>query len=118
VALGYLVLVALAAIPAYLTGEPTEEAVERAPGVSEPTIDRHDQAASTVLAAVEGLGGVALLGMLIVRTAAALPRVFVAGVLVLVVAVSGLFGWTGHLGGQIRHPELRAAAPAAGRRWR
>jgi hypothetical protein len=114
VALGFLVVFALTAVPVYLTGEPAEEAVERAPGVSERTIDRHEKAASTALAAMEGLGGLALLGMLMFRKAAALPRVFAAGVLVLVLAVSGLFGWTGYLGGQIRHPELRAAAPNAG----
>ena len=114
VALGFLVVFALTAIPVYLTGEPAEEAVERMPGVSERMIDRHEKAASTALAAMEGLGGLGLLGMLIFRKAAALPRVFAAGMLVLTLAVSGLFGWTGYLGGQIRHPELRAAAqPAA-----
>ena len=114
VALGFLVVFSLTAIPVYLTGEPAEEAVERAPGVSERMIDRHEKAASTALAAMEGLGGLALLGMLIFRKVAALPRAFAAGVLALVLAVSGLFGWTGYLGGQIRHSELRAAAPDSG----
>ena len=114
VALGFLVVFALTAIPVYLTGEPAEKVVERAPGVSEPTIDRHEKAASMALAAMEGLGGLALLGMLVFRKAAALPRVFAAGVLVLALAVSGLFGWTGYLGGQIRRPELRAAASDSG----
>jgi uncharacterized membrane protein len=114
VALGFLVVVALTAIPVYLTGEPAEETVERAPGVSEQTIDRHEKAAGAALAAMEALGGLALLGMLIFRKAAALPKVFAAGVLVLALAVSGLFGWTGYLGGQIHHPELRAAAQISG----
>jgi hypothetical protein len=114
VALGFLVVFALTAIPVYLTGEPAEKAVKHAPGVSERTIDRHEKAASTALAAMEGLGGFALLGMLIFRKAVALPKAFAAGVLVLVLVVSGLFGWTGYLGGQIRHPELSAAAPDSG----
>jgi len=35
-ALGVLVLVALAAVPVYLTGEPAEELVQAVPGVSKP----------------------------------------------------------------------------------
>jgi len=110
VALGFLVLFALATIPVYLTGEPAEETVERLPGVSEAAIDRHEQAASIAFAAVEGLGGLALLGVLLFRTATTIPRVFAAAVLVLALGVGGLFGWTGYLGGQIRHTEIRADA--------
>ena len=111
VALGFLVVFALSAIPVYLTGEPAEETVKLAPGVSERMIDRHEKAASTALAAMEGLGGLALLGMLIFRKAAALPRVFAAGVLVLVLTVSGLFGWTGIVRSGNTGCPIRAAAP-------
>src|SRR5581483_4501437 len=61
--LGALELVALLALPTYFTGEPAEEAVERLPGVSEPIIDRHQTAATASFAAVEVLGGLALLAL-------------------------------------------------------
>ena len=113
--LGLIALFALTAIPVYLTGEPAQHVVERLAGVSEAAIDRHEHAASIALGAVEGLGGLALLGMLIFRRARAIPRGFAASVLVFALAVSGLFGWTGYLGGQIRHTEIRADAPVSGR---
>ncbi len=108
VVLGLLVILALTAIPVYLSGRSAEEIVERLAGVSEQTIDRHEEAASAAFGAMEGLGGFALLGMLLYRKARAIPKVFCAGTLVLTLGVSGLFGWGGYLGGQIRHTEIRA----------
>jgi hypothetical protein len=113
VVLGLLVILALVAIPVYLSGRSAEEIVERLSGVSEQTIDRHEAAASIAFGAMEALGGFALLGMLLYRKAAAIPKVFCAGTLVLALGVSGLFGWAGYLGGQIRHIEIRADVSAS-----
>jgi hypothetical protein len=55
-------LVALLALPAYFTGEPAEEAVERAVGVTEQVIDAHEAAALVSLVGVELLGVIASAG--------------------------------------------------------
>jgi hypothetical protein len=43
--LAFLVAVTLLAVPAYLTGEPAEEAVEHLAGITGPFIEPHEEAA-------------------------------------------------------------------------
>lgn len=114
VGLGVLVLAALIALPVYFTGEPAEKVVEHLPGVAEPMIERHENAALFALLMAGGAGVVALAGLILFRRAEKLPRWIVAATLVLSLATSGLMGWTANLGGQTRHTEIRAdfKAPA------
>ena len=109
VALGFLLAFALLTIPVYLTGEPAEHVVERLPRVAEPVIDRHEHAALATLVAVEVLGASALAGLALFRRRL-LPRAFAVGLVALMGITSGLFDWTGYLGGQIRHTEIRSAS--------
>jgi uncharacterized membrane protein len=104
-ALSAFVLVALAAIPVYLTGEPAEEVVERLAGVAEPAIEAHEDAALAALIGIELLGVVALAGLLARATRAS--RMIVRAVLVLALGAAGLMARTANLGGQIRHAEVR-----------
>lgn len=67
VSLGVFVIIALLAIPAYLTGEPAEEIVEHLPGVSEASIEEHEDAAKFAFAGVLVLGAPALGGLVIFR---------------------------------------------------
>ncbi len=113
VSVGFLLAFALAAIPVYLTGESAEERAERLPGVSEAMIERHEDAARVALIAVETLGGVALLGAALFRRRPQPPRAFTGAILGLTLVSAGLFGWTGYLGGRIRHPEIGAATTTA-----
>lgn len=110
------ILTALITIPVYLTGDPTAGIVEKLPGVSLPLIEQHDNAATVSFAAVAILGIVALFGLWRYRRTAFLPNTFVMAVLAMSIIVSGLMIWTGTLGGQIRHTEVRAdfVAPASG----
>lgn len=107
---------ALVALPVYLTGEDAEEAVERVAGVSGAAIERHEDAAGASIVAIEILGGLALVGALLFRKVTAVPKVFAAGLLALTLTTTGLFAWTGYLGGLIRHTELGSAAAAMDRR--
>lgn len=109
--LGLLIVFALAAIPVYLTGGSAEEAVSRMPGVSKPLVEAHEEAAEVTFVAMEVLGGVGVLGMVLFGKAPAIPRTFAAGLLALALSTTGLFAWTGYLGGQIRHPEIRPGSP-------
>lgn len=104
---------ALVAVPVYLTGEGAEETVEGLPGVAEATIERHADAAAASVVAIGILGGLALVGVFAFRKAAAVPRLFAAGLLALTLTTTGFFAWTGYLGGQIRHTELGSSTAAA-----
>ena len=113
VALLMMVGCALVVIPVYLTGKGSEDAVEHLAGVSEAAIDRHEDAAVASVVAVGVLGGLALVGALLFRKARTVPAVFAAGFLVITLATTGFFAWTGYLGGQIRHTELGNSVAAA-----
>ena len=107
-ALGVLVVSALVAIPAYLTGEPAEGGVKGLPGVSQSLIKQHEEAAGVALGGLLGVGTLALAGLVWFRGKRLMPAWF--GVLTLTgtLAVSGLMAWTASLGGQVHHPEIRA----------
>lgn len=108
------VLTAVAAIVVYLTGEPAEDSVEGLADVTKTMIGRHESAALAATIGVGVLGGFALLGLAGFRRLAAIPRWFTSSSLVLAIVTAGMMGWTANLGGQIRHTEIRAGAPAAG----
>lgn len=106
------VLAALAAVPAYLTGEPAEGVIERLPNVAENLIERHEDWALISLVATSLTGALALVGWFVYRKAERLPQWLSAGALALALVTSGLMAWTANLGGQIRHPEIVAANAA------
>ncbi len=109
-ALGIFVLVALAAVPVYLTGEPAEDGVESLPGVSKPGIEQHEKAAGVALTVAVVLGVGSLGGLIYFRRGRLLPAWFSISLLVPALTASGLFLWTANLGGQIRHSEIRAGS--------
>lgn len=112
-ALAGFVLLALVAIAVFLTGKAAEDLVEHLPGVTEAFIEQHEEAATASLIAIELLGALSLAGLFLTRRSAAVPKWFAAVVLVASLGVAGMITWTANLGGQIRHTEIRAGAPAA-----
>lgn len=114
VACALLIGAAISALPVYLTGEPAEHAVERIVGVSEALIEEHQDAA-LVAAVVLGLVGLtAVWALWRSRSDATVSPGLVRIVLVGSVVASGAMGWTGWLGGAIRHSEIRADVTAEG----
>lgn len=119
VAFAFFVGGAISALPTYLTGEGSEDAVINLPGVTEALIDQHQEIALIAAIALGVLGTYALWALWRHRRPAVLSptivRVALAGALV----SSGLMAYTGLLGGQIRHTEIRsgfvAPAPATSR---
>ncbi|MFC4870763.1 hypothetical protein [Negadavirga shengliensis] len=107
-AMGVFIFSALAAIPAYLTGEGAEELVEKIPGVTEQIMDTHEDQAIIFLIAVLILGGLALITLvssyLKSKAAAALYMVVLAAS----VGICFLAKQTGTTGGEIRHTEIRS----------
>lgn len=111
-ALGTFVIVALAAVATYLTGDPAEHVVKGLAGVSTALIERHDDAAGIALSGAIALGLLALAGLVWFRGGRAIKNWFGTLALAGAVLVTGLMAWTAYLGGQIRHSEIRPdAAP-------
>ena len=114
-ALALFVLIALLAIPTYLTGEPSGEALLRQNlGVSSWQIERHDSAAEIALTAMECLGALSLLCLLLDWRKIAGERPLRLLTMAVAVVVIGLMAWTANLGGQIRHSsEFGGALPSS-----
>jgi uncharacterized membrane protein len=110
----YLLLFAgLLAIPVFLTGEGAEEMVENLPGVSENIIGEHENIATLSMIVIAFTGALALVGLLFYRQPA-FAKAAKYIVLVFAVASAALMAQTAHLGGQIRHTEIRAGFTNAG----
>ncbi len=109
VSLSVFVITALLSVAVYLTGEPAEETVEHLPGVSEMSIERHEEAALIAMVGAAALGAIALGGILASRWSKAIAKTLVAVALLGSLIVSGMMAWTANLGGQIRHSEIRSA---------
>jgi uncharacterized membrane protein len=106
----YILLAAgLFTLPVYFTGEGTEEIVEDLPGVSESIISRHEDVANFTLVVISITALLALSGILFYsrKTIGKLARI---GVLVLSFISAGAMAQTAHLGGSIRHSEIRTDA--------
>ncbi len=100
-------LIALLAVPVYLTGEGAEEIVEHLPGVEHELIEEHEESALVSLVAIEVLGLLSLAGLIRFRGPGELPHWFVTTCLLLSIVVAGMVAWTSNLGGRIRHSETR-----------
>lgn len=108
VALVFVILASLWAIPAYLTGEPAEGVVEDLPGVSEELIEEHEEQAEIAFILVEVSGGLALITLIARRYSDKLGQKLVILTLLVLIVSGGLIGWTANLGGKIHHEEIRS----------
>lgn len=100
--------IASTALVVYLTGEPTEEGVERLAGISRAMIERHEEIALMSTIAL-GVFGLLALGTLFRMRGKPLFRGIVITALIGLTVVSGAFAWTANLGGKIRHSEITTA---------
>ena len=108
VALAFIILISLATIPVYLTGEPAEEVVEDMPGISEELIEEHEEQAEIAFIFVEVAGGLALITLIARRYSDKLGQRLVILTLLVLIVSGGLIGWTANLGGKIHHEEIRS----------
>lgn len=107
----FLVAAAIFTAPVFLTGEGTEELVERLPGVNKTAIEKHEDMAKISLIIIIITGTVALAGLFLRKNATIAKQVF-AVALLLSLASFGTMAQTAHLGGQIRHSEIQGSAMA------
>ena len=108
ISLVFVVIVALWAIPAYLTGEPAEEIVEDIPGISEQMIDEHEEFAEVAFIFIEVVGALALLTIFVRRYSVKIGNILTLLTLLGIITGGGLIAWTANLGGKISHPEIRS----------
>lgn len=112
-ALWILLAAGVFTLPVYFTGEGTEEAVEGLPGVSEVVIEQHEDFAKATLVLVSASGLLAGVGLLAYAFGRFVTVVKVLSLLLAFVS-AGAMARTAHLGGQIRHTEIRTGALAQG----
>jgi uncharacterized membrane protein len=119
VALSLFVGASLCSIPAFLLGEEAAEIIEHLPGISEDTIEEHEEAADIAFWLTLFVGGIAASSILLGKRA---PRVARGTLILLVVAgavASASLAYTAYEGGKIRHPEAYdtpASSDQAGQR--
>ena len=107
VGLGLMVTAALTAIPTYLSGEKAENIVKNFPGITRGAIHEHEDAAWTSLLFLEVTGALSLALILAPRFKRKIPRPVWATLLLLSLVSFVLMARTAHLGGLIRHEEIR-----------
>ncbi|MEO7458002.1 MAG: hypothetical protein ABIY52_17225 [Gemmatimonadaceae bacterium] len=111
-ALVVLVATGIAGAAAKWTGDPAEEAIHGFPGVQRAVIHEHESMADKAFIAA-ALAGVLAAGALLKWRRAPLPGGVAGGALIAAAIVSGAMGYTGLLGGRVRHTEVRPDATAA-----
>ncbi|SFH89606.1 DUF2231 domain-containing protein [Halpernia frigidisoli] len=101
-----LIISALGAAIAYITGESAEETVENITGVSENVIEQHSDFAMYALIALIAVGIASLLSIYLEYIKNSFAKSVTKITLVLAIISFVLVARTGYLGGQIRHTEI------------
>jgi len=101
-----LILSALGAVVAYLTGEGAEETVENIQGVAENAIEAHEEFAMFALISLICTGIASILGVILTLKKSSFANKISMVILFLALVGFGLVTRTGYLGGKIRHTEV------------
>jgi uncharacterized membrane protein len=111
-ALVILIATAIAGAAANLSGDAAEEAVKGLPGIKHDLIEAHSQMGDKAYYLGDILGVLALIALVRWRQRP-IPASVTAVAVLATAFVGGAFIYTGLLGGQIRHTEVRPGATAA-----
>ena len=107
VALSIFILMAIATLPVFLSGENAEEIIEDLPGISESLIENHEELAEKAIWLMGILGLLSLINLFALAKKASYTKTISWIVLILSLTTAGMFAKVGNLGGQIRHSEIR-----------
>jgi hypothetical protein len=107
------VAVAIGTIPAFVTGEDAEEAVEGIIGISEAAIEEHEEQGEIAYYGMLMAGAIALGALLSARKGKPVPSALGWLTIGALVIVFVLMARTGNSGGKIRHTELNRTATSA-----
>ena len=111
-ALVVLIGTGIAGFVADQSGEPAEDAIRGFPGVKRAVIREHEEFAEKSFIAAS-IVGVLAIGVLVRWRRTPIPQGVAVGALVGAAVVSGMMVYTGLLGGQVRHTEVRPGAVPA-----
>jgi uncharacterized membrane protein len=107
--LGTFIFAALMAVPAYLTGEPSEKAIKNLPDIAKGVIEQHETLAAFALGCIILLGMLSATAFYLMKYKKTDAKLLMACILSLSMVTFGLMVWTAQTGGQIRHSEIRPA---------
>lgn len=107
VALGLFVVLSVAAVATYFTGEGAEEVVESLPAVAPGLIETHEEMARVATIAFSVIG-VAALALLVGFRRRSVPRRLAGVMIVAGLLLSAALAWTANAGGRISHSEIRS----------
>ena len=106
-----ILISSVAVLPVYFSGEGAEEIVEHKPFVTKELIHPHEEAAETALV-VYALSALLTVAWIVMKKKNIGPEKAVYFSLIGMMAITSvLMAKTAHLGGQIRHDELRPVPP-------
>ncbi len=108
-----LFLIAVLTLPVYVSGVAAYYELRERPEVSVDAVRVHQDAALVGFAVMELAGFVAWVALWQWRRRGRAGRGLVSGATVLLVVALAVMGRAANLGGEIRHPEIRAAGAAA-----
>ena len=111
--LAAVIIVAVAALAAYLTGEQAWEDIMDLPGDNDPYILAHQRAAQFAFGAASLTGIMAMITLATGRRRKPVVVWLVIIVLMLLLTTTGMMGYVANLGGMIRHTEIRPGGVAA-----
>jgi len=95
------------------TGDGAEDQIEKVPGFSKSIVHQHEDMADKAFLLTAVLA-VASLGVLVAGRGRTLPTATYPVVLILALGSAGLLVYTGALGGEIRHTEIRGESFSPG----
>lgn len=107
VGLWWLVLLMVVSIPIKFTGDFAAPKAQGLPGVEQPLVDRHEQAADQATTAVFLAGLAAAIALFQARKGRPVPQWGVIAAILLAFATFGMMARTANTGGELRHPEIR-----------
>ena len=101
----FLTIAAITVIPVFLSGEASEESVEKIVQ-SEQLIEQHEEAAKLALFTILGVGIISLTALIMSIRTQMQNRSLVVSVVLFSFISFGFVARAAHLGGKIRHTEL------------
>lgn len=100
------VLAGLLVIPVFLSGNSAEEIVESIPGIRESVINQHEEFAEITVWVTLVMAVMSLVGLFIERRFRMFFKKYTLILVLFGIITGGFLGYTGYLGGHIRHPEI------------
>lgn len=101
-----LLLSAIGGIIAFSTGEAAEDTVKKIEGISRELVHEHEEFAEITIYAVIAQAVVALGALWFTWKKSRLAHAISIATLLVALTCFTMTGWTGYLGGQIRHSEI------------